>query len=129
MPSTLREIDSFKIFFPKSLCIFIAQCTNESTCITYKKMLLFLILTKEMVLLGVMFVMCYNRLPILSDYWSSNHSMGHQFIKNAISRNRLQFLMSKLYFNHPEKPDNATKLYYVEELKQTFSNAMTASSH
>ena len=77
--------------------------------------------------------MCYNRLPNLSDYWSSNSSMGNQFTKNAISRNRFQILMSKLYFNHPEKPDNATKLHYVEELvicmKQTFSNAMSESSH
>ena len=80
-----------------------------------------------------MFVMCYNRLPNISDYWSSNPSMGNQFIKNAISRNRFQFLMSKLYFNHPEKPDNATKLYYVEELvncmKETFSNSISKSSH
>ena len=41
--------------------------------------------------------------------------------------------MSKLYCNHPEKPDSATKLYYVEELvncmKQTFSNSMSESSH
>jgi len=77
--------------------------------------------------------MCYNRLPNLSDYWSSTSSMGNQFIKNAISRNRFQILMSKLYFNHPEKPDNATKLYYIEELvncmKQTFSYAMSESSH
>ena len=29
LPSTLYEIDSFKVFFPKSLRIFIAQCTNE----------------------------------------------------------------------------------------------------
>ena len=86
-----------------------------------------------MILLGVMFVMCYNRVPNLSDYWSNNPSLGNQFIKNAISRNRFQFLMSKLYCNHPEKPDSATKLYYVEELvncmKQTFSNSMSESSH
>ena len=77
--------------------------------------------------------MCYNRLPNLNDYWSSNHSMENQFIKNAISRNRFQFLMSKLYFNHPQKLDNATNLYYVKELlncmKQSFSNAMSESSH
>ena len=85
------------------------------------------------VFLGVMFVICYNQLPNLSGYWFSNFSMGNQFIKNAISSNRFQFLMFKLYFNHPEKPDDATKLYYVVELvncmKQTFSNAMSKSSH
>ena len=41
--------------------------------------------------------------------------------------------MSKLYLNHPEKSDDATKLYYVEELvncmKQAFSNSMSESSH
>ena len=39
---------------------------------------------------------------------------------------RFQFLMSKLYFNFPEKPENASKLYHVEELvncmKDTFPN-------
>ena len=86
-----------------------------------------------MILLGVMFVMCYNRVPNLSDNWSNNPSLGNQFIKNAISRNRFQFLMSKLYCNYPEKPDSAAKLYYVEELvncmKETFSNSMRESSH
>ena len=48
MPSTLRQIDLFKIFFPKSVCIFIAQCTNERIDLhNIQKMLLFLILTKE----------------------------------------------------------------------------------
>ena len=59
--------------------------------------------------------------------------MGNQYIKNVISINQFQFLMSKLYFNHPEKPDNATKLYYVTELvnfmKQIFSNVMSERSH
>jgi len=77
--------------------------------------------------------MCYNRIANLSDYWSNNSSLGNQFIKNAISRNRFHFLMSKLHCNHPEKPDSAAKLYYVEELvncmKQTFSNSMSESSH
>ena len=39
---------------------------------------------------------------------------------------RFQFLLSKLYFNFPEKPENASKLYHVEELvncmKDTFPN-------
>jgi len=135
MTSTLQEIDSFKVFFPKSLCILIAQCTNERTDLHNKKNATIPQTDEDevMILLGVMFVMCYNRLPNLSDYWSSNSPMGNQLIKNAISRNRFQILMSKLYFNHPEKPDNATKLYYVEELvncmKHTFSNAMSESSH
>ena len=46
-----------------------------------------------MILLGVMFVMCYNRVPNLSDYWSNSSLLGNHFIKNAISRNRFQFLI------------------------------------
>ena len=121
MPSTLKEIDSFKAFFPKSLCIFIAQCTNGRVDLDNIQKNATIFHTDEgevMVLLGVVFVRSYNRLPNLSNYWSSNSSMGNQFIKNVISRNRFQFLMSKLY--------------YVEELvnfiKQTFSNAMSESS-
>ena len=119
LPSTLHEIDTFKVFFPKSLCIFISQCTNERIHLHNIQKNTIIPHTDEgevMILLGVMFVMCYNRVPNLSDYWSNNPSLGNQFIKNAISRNRFQFLMSKLYCNHPEKPDSAAKLYYVEEL-------------
>ena len=136
LPSTLHEIDTFKVFFPKSLCIFIAQCTNERIHLHNIKKNATIPHTDEgevMIVLGVMFVMCYNRVPNLRDYWSSNTSMGNHFIKNAISRNRFQFLMSKLYFNKPEKPKDASKLYYVEELvncmKHTFSNSMSESSH
>ena len=109
--------------------------TKESTCITSKinTMIPHTDEGEGMILLVVMFVMCYNRVPNLSDYWSNNSSLGNQFIKNAISRNRFQFLMSKLYCNHPEKPDSAAKLYYVEELvncmKQSFSNSMSETSH
>jgi len=123
-----HEIDSFKVFFPKSLCIFISQCTNERISLHNIQKNTMIPHTNEgevMILLGVMFVMCYNRVP--------NLRLGNQFIKNAISRNRFQILMSKLYCNHPEKPDSAAKLYYVEELvncmKQTFSNSMSESSH
>ena len=37
LPSILHEIDSFKVLFPKSLCIFIAQCTNERIYLHKKK--------------------------------------------------------------------------------------------
>ena len=37
--------------------------------------------------------------------------------------------MLKFYFIHPEKPDDATKLYYIKELvncmKQTFSSMLS----
>ena len=76
--------------------------------------------------------MCYNHVPNQSDFWSKNDSLGNTFIKKAISRNRFQILASKMYFNHPAKPDDASKLYYVEELvqcfKHTFSKAMSEST-
>ena len=111
------------------------QCTNERIDLHNIKKNAMISHTDEvevMILLGVMFIMCYNRLPNISDYWSSNPSIGNQFIKKAISRNRFQFLMSELYFNHSEKPDDATKLYYIELvncIKQTFSNLISESSH
>ena len=104
LPSTLQKIDSFKVFFPKSLCIFISQCTNERIHLHNIQKNTMIPHTDEgevMIVLGVMFVMCYNRVPNPSDYWPNpnNPSLGNQFIKNAISRNRFEFLMSKLYCN------------------------------
>jgi len=67
-------IDSFKVFFPKSQCIFIAQCTNERIDLHNIQQNATIPHTDEgevMILLGLIFVMCYNRLPNLSDYWSS----------------------------------------------------------
>ena len=53
-------------------------------------------------------------------------------MKSAISRNRFQFLLSKIYFNFLEKSENASKLYYVKELvnctKDTFPKAMSKGS-
>ena len=63
MPSTLQEIYSFKAFFPKSLCIFIAQCTNERIDLYNIQKNATIPHTDKgevMVLFGVMFVMCYN---------------------------------------------------------------------
>ena len=50
-------------------------------------------------------------------------------------RKRISYFFKwlKLYLNYPEKLGDATKLYYIEELvncmKQTFSSAMSESSH
>ncbi|XP_046681419.1 uncharacterized protein LOC124368188 [Homalodisca vitripennis] len=81
---------------------------------------------------GCVLIMCYNRLRNISDYWSMQESMGNVAIKKAISRNRFQLLMSKLYFNLPNKPENATKTYYVDELvsclKHTFPEARTEAT-
>ncbi|XP_049792370.1 piggyBac transposable element-derived protein 4-like [Schistocerca nitens] len=79
-----------------------------------------------------MLVMCYNRVPSFSDYWSHNTSMGNVAIKRAISRDRCEVLLSKLYFEFLEKPDTAGKLYYLEPivayLKDTFQKARSKST-
>jgi len=57
-------------------------------------------------------------------YWSTKPSMGNAVIKATFSRDRFKCLLSKLYFNTPEKPSDACKTFYVEELlsclKSTF---------
>lgn len=78
-------------------------------------------------LLGVTLVMGYNKAPNQPDYWSHDPSMGNHAIKSAISRNHYQLLISKLYFNNPEKGENTSKTYCVDELiscfKHTFKKA------
>lgn len=117
------EFECFKLMFPKGLFIFIAECTNERLIIYNREKNVNERMTDEgeiMMLLGIVFVMCYNHLPSQSDYWSTNESLGNPFIKKYMSRNRFQLLISKMYFNHPEKPDDAGKLYYAEELLNCF---------
>ena len=134
-PSVEIEIDAFTLMFPRSFVTCIVQHTNERMLIMNGDKNMHVPCTDEgemRIVLRVILVMCYNRLPALRDYWSRNESLGNNFIKKAISRNRFQILMSKMYFNNPEKPADADKLYYVEELmncfKYTFSKAMTDST-
>ena len=65
-------------------------------------------------LFGPFFVMSYMRLPSINHYWSSHPSMGNKMLKQTFSRYRFKLLMSKIYMNHPDKPNEADKLYYVE---------------
>jgi len=68
------------------------------------------------VLLGIILVMSYNKLPKISDYWSQNVSMGNEAVRNAMNRFHFQLIESKLYFAEPNKPDDASKTYYLDEL-------------
>ncbi|XP_049861994.1 piggyBac transposable element-derived protein 4-like [Schistocerca gregaria] len=58
--------------------------------------------------------------------------MGNVGIKRAISTDRCKVLLLKLYFNFPEKPDTAGKLYYLESivacLRNTFQKAKSEST-
>ncbi|XP_054086994.1 piggyBac transposable element-derived protein 4-like [Zeugodacus cucurbitae] len=109
-------------------------CTNERLSILKKQRSYNIAPTDASeikILLGITLIMGYNQLPEISDYWSQNESMGNEYIKKAMSRTRFQTLMSKLYFNFPEKPEAASKLYYIEEvtncLKYTFVKTRTDS--
>lgn len=80
-----------------------------------------------MLVLGCVLVMCYNKVPNISDYWSHNPSLGNEAIKLVIARNRFQVLTSKLYFNSPDPPRDSSKTFYIDEviacLKYTFPRA------
>lgn len=129
------EMECFLKIFPRSLIMFISQCTNLRLDLLRKKKKTPVVENTDpgeiMMVLGCMLVMSYNKVPNLSDYWSHNPSMGNEAIKLAISRNRCLLLLSKLYFNDPQKPDNCSKTYYIDEVmncfKYTFPKARSES--
>ncbi|CAK9809131.1 Chimeric ERCC6-PGBD3 protein [Anthophora quadrimaculata] len=85
-----------------------------------------------MTVVGVLLIMSYNRVPQMAHYWSLNCSLRNAAIQKAMSRDRFLFFISKLYFNCPEKPADASKLYYIEAvvscLKCTFLKCFTDST-
>jgi hypothetical protein len=128
------ELEVFTAVFPRSLLIFIAQCTNQRLeKLRHDKKIKIpdTDCSEIMLVLGVMLVMSYNHVPSFSDYWSNNASLGNDAIKSAISRNRCQLLLAKMYFNNPEKDGNAPKTYYMDEVvacfKKTFMEAREES--
>lgn len=133
------ELDCFFSLFPKSLFMFIAHSTNqrleifEGTQKKKKKRIETTSAKEIMIVTGVSLIMHYNRVPTFAMYWSTNPSLGNEAIKNAISRDRCQLLLSKLYFNEPEKPQNCAKTYYIDEVvscfKQTFQGCRSDSIH
>ncbi|CAH1991113.1 unnamed protein product [Acanthoscelides obtectus] len=97
------ELEYFLKLVPRSLFIFMAECTNVRLSNLQEKTKKQYLPTDyhEMVLvIGCYFVMAYNKVPPLSNYWSS---LGNEAIKNAISRDRFFLLTSKMYYNHPKK--------------------------
>lgn len=133
-----REIDVFLKLFPRSLFMHIASCTNERIQLLQKQKNKRLNMKETdmheiMLVLGCTMIMCYNKVPAIAHYWSNNESLANSVIKKAISRDRCVFLLSKMYYNNPQKPADASKIYYIEEvvscLKYTFQRARTESSH
>lgn len=84
------------------------------------------------IVLGCTLVMSYNKLPALRHYWSNHTSVGNTIVKNSTSRNRFTLLLSKFYFNDPEKQNSNSKTYYVDELinclKYNFQKCRSDSS-
>lgn len=132
--STIMEI--FLKLFPKSLFIWIAECTNERLQILSKRKGKEIKATDPdeiMVVIGCLLVMSFNRVPHMKMYWSKNKSVRNDTIATAIIRDRFMLLHSKLYFNHPSKPNGVDKTYYTSELVSclifTFNRYRTEATH
>ncbi|XP_050316101.1 piggyBac transposable element-derived protein 4-like [Anthonomus grandis grandis] len=125
-PDITKQLKPMQIFhkvFPHSLYLHIANCTNERLKILNQLKKRNEKMTnkgKIQKLFGCMFIMCYNRLPSLKNYWSKKESMGNSTIQKTFSRDRYMTLSSKIYFASPQKPPNASKTYYIEYLLSCF---------
>lgn len=131
---TVTEV--FLKLFPKSLFMWIADCTNERLNILSQKKGKEIILTdyhEIMIVIGCLLVMSYNRVPHMYMYWAKNKSLRNETIATAISRNRFMLIHSKLYFNQPVKPVGAVKTYYMTEvincLVYTFNRYRSEATH
>lgn len=129
---TDTPLQVFKKTFPPSLIMYITQCTNERIEIlrTSKKKHQHIQRTdvgEIKMILGCMIIMSYNHVPSTKHYWSNHQSLGNEAIKSAIARDRYLFLSSKLYCAPPDKPANASKTYYLDDiiecLKARFQDA------
>ncbi|KAF2348002.1 PiggyBac transposable element-derived protein [Trinorchestia longiramus] len=124
---TSSEHQFFEELFPKSLFLWTAQCTNKRIDLLrqQKKTKTFMSTDEGEIrkTIGIMIVMAYNRVPGVKLYWSTNISLGNELIKKTMSRNRFEFILSKLYFNDPEKPEDSTKTYYISELVSCLKNS------
>ena len=115
------NLDVFFELFPKVLFEEIAKYTNMRLEILRQENPRFRSLESTtpaeiMVVLGCNLVISYNRLPAIDLYWSTSKSLGNSLIKSAIARDRFQVLYSKLYFNEPQQPADASKIYYAEKV-------------
>lgn len=129
-----KEMDVFLKVFPKSLLMYIAQCTNLRLDIHSKQIKKPIQRTDAgeiAIVIGTLLIMSYHKLPNMHCYWSTRKSLGNDAVKAAISRDRFMLLHSKMYFNVPEKPADCGKTFYIDELlsclKYTFMKCRTDS--
>lgn len=134
--ANFNEIDLFLKLFPKSLIMWITQCTNTTLKIYAEKKGIDVRPTdfyEIMLVIGCYLVMSFNRVPEMQMYWSRHKSLRNETIASAISRDRFLLISSKLYFNEPRKPEGASKTYYMDEmvncLKYTFQKARSDSTY
>ena len=115
-----KHFRHFLKLFPYSLLLQIACYTNKRLDIFQKaKKKRKIVLTDAheiMKLIGCFFIMSYNCLPSINHYWSKHKSMENSLMKSAFSRDRFKLIMSKLYFAEPDKPEQASKMYYIKDL-------------
>lgn len=129
----MSPIDVFHKIFPRSLYMYIAQCTNARLNILRnakgkrKKRILDTDVGEIQIVIGSVLIMSYNRLPSITHCWSKHPSMGNITIKNAISRDKFKLLSSKLYFAPPEKPADCSKTYYIDDIVQCLKNTFQKS--
>ena len=130
---TMSPCDIFHKIFPRSIFMYITQCTNDRLTILQnlkgnkKRRIQNTDVGEIQIVIGSVLIMSYNRLPSLIHYWSKHPSMGNQTIKAAISRDRFKLVSSKLYFAPPEKPANCSKTYYIDDIVQCLKNTFQKS--
>lgn len=138
-PDITKNLSPMQIFhkvFPYSLYLLIANYTNERLKIsnrTRKRLDKMTDRGELQIMIGTIFIMSYNKLPSLKNYWSTKKSLGNEAIRGAISRDRFLLLASKLYFAFPQKSNDASKTYYIDNLvdclKYTFQKCRTDSTY
>ena len=80
-------------------------------------------------------VMAYHKLPSIKHYWMQSNDMGVQCIQQAMTRDRLLFILGKLHLSdkNARSSDNMDKLWkirpLVESLNQVFKENKLPMEH
>ena len=133
LSSQSSELDAFMAVFSQELFEHVANCTNQ---ILEEKSGIKVPRTDPgeiEIILGCLLTMGFNKVLKMRDYWTNEPTLGNLGAKAAITRDRFLLLASKLYFASPNKPADASKTYYMDEVvsivKNTFLNAREESSY
>ncbi|KAF2886074.1 hypothetical protein ILUMI_20100 [Ignelater luminosus] len=112
----LNELDLFLKLFPKSFIMYTAQCSNMRLEIFEKES------KNKRISTDYHEIMIVLEVSLMMEY----------IYKKAISRHHCKLLLAKMYFNSPEKPENCSKQFYIEEvvncLKLTFQKFLSEAA-